>query len=112
MTVIEVEQAIEHIHGICLKTGPPKRIGVELEWLVRDARDPALPVPAQRSAAAVTAFGADMGPQGLPSSTSPGLLPARGSPTTEPGGQLGLSSPPADPPARCLRPTAADVAVL
>ena len=24
------EQAEEHIHGICLKTGPPRRVGVEL----------------------------------------------------------------------------------
>ena len=112
MTVIEVEQAAEHIHGICLKTGPPKRIGVELEWLVRDARDPALPVTAERIAAAVTAFGADMGPQGLPSSTSPGVLPSGGLLTTEPGGQLELSSLPADSLAECVRTTAADVAVL
>ena len=28
-----VDQAAAHIHGICLKTGPPERVGVELEWL-------------------------------------------------------------------------------
>jgi len=39
-----------HVHGICFKTGPPERLGVELEWLVRDARDPALPVTADRIA--------------------------------------------------------------
>ena len=50
--------AADHIHGICLKTGPPQRVGVELEWLVRDVRDPALPVAAGRTAAAVSAFGA------------------------------------------------------
>jgi ergothioneine biosynthesis glutamate--cysteine ligase EgtA len=50
--------AAEHIHGICLKTGPPRLVGVELEWLVRDVRDPALPVPAERTAAAVAGFGA------------------------------------------------------
>ena len=32
--------AEEHIHGICFKTGPPRKVGVELEWLVRDGRDP------------------------------------------------------------------------
>src|SRR5215471_17820358 len=58
MTVIREEQAAEHIHGICLKTGPPRLLGVELEWLVRDVRDPALPVPAERIAAAVSSFGA------------------------------------------------------
>ena len=55
---LDEENAAGHVHGICLKTGPPQRVGVELEWLVRDARDPALPVPAGRIAAAVTAFGA------------------------------------------------------
>src|SRR6516225_9339954 len=50
------EQAEEHIHGICLKTGPPRRVGVELEWLVRDSRDPALPVGTERIAAAVSLF--------------------------------------------------------
>ena len=112
MTVIELAQAAEHIHGICLKTGPPRRIGVELEWLVRDARDPSLPVTAERIAAAVAAFGADMGPQGLPSGDRPGVLPSGGLLTTEPGGQLELSSLPADSLAECVRITAADVAVL
>ena len=59
MTVIAEQQATEHIHGICLKTGPPRLVGVELEWLVRDARDPTLPVTADRIAAAVAAFGAE-----------------------------------------------------
>src|SRR5438309_6621994 len=42
-----------HVHGICFKTGPPERVGVELEWLVRDRRDPALPVQAEKVAAAL-----------------------------------------------------------
>src|ERR1700745_3964945 len=32
-----------HVHGIAFKTGPPERVGVELEWLVRDPRDPGQP---------------------------------------------------------------------
>jgi glutamate--cysteine ligase len=109
MTVIGEAQAAEHIHGICLKTGPPRRIGAELEWLVRDARDPALPVPAERIAVAVEAFGAS---PGLPSSSSPGVLPSGALLTTEPGGQLELSSLPADSLADCVRATAADLAAL
>jgi glutamate--cysteine ligase len=119
MTVIREEQAAEHIHGICLKTGPPRRVGVELEWLVRDARDPALPVPAERIAAAVSAFGAAsrVTTHGrhapvLPSSSAPGLLPSGASLTTEPGGQLELSSLPADSLADCVSSTAADLAAL
>jgi ergothioneine biosynthesis glutamate--cysteine ligase EgtA len=112
MTVIRVEQAAEHIHGICLKNGPPKRVGVELEWLVRDAHDPALPVPAERIAAAVAAFGADVAPDRLPSSARPGVLPSGSLLTTEPGGQLELSSLPADSLAECVRMTATDLAAL
>jgi ergothioneine biosynthesis glutamate--cysteine ligase EgtA len=131
MTVIREEQAVEHIHGICLKTGPPGRVGVELEWLVRDARDPALPVPAERIAAAVSAFGAEVtqgdpgeaaglvphnrhkrGIPALPSSSAPGVLPSGAPLTTEPGGQLELSSLPADSLADCVASTAADLAAL
>jgi glutamate--cysteine ligase len=139
MTVIYEEQAAEHIHGICLKTGPPRLVGVELEWLVRDARDPALPVPAERIAAAVAVFGAatteadateadaadalaagatGRGPgkpgRGvrLPSSARPGVLPSGSLLTTEPGGQLELSSQPADSLADCVRATTADLAAL
>jgi glutamate--cysteine ligase len=130
MTVIDggdldEEHAAGHVHGICLKTGPPHRVGVELEWLVRDARDPALPVPAGRIAAAVTAFDAVRGNPGhgngngedgdgpeLPTSSRPGVLPSGALLTTEPGGQLELSSQPADSLADLVRATSADLAVL
>jgi ergothioneine biosynthesis glutamate--cysteine ligase EgtA len=131
MTVIHEEQAAQHIHGICLKTGPPRRVGVELEWLVRDARNPALPVTAERIAAAVSAFGAavtegDYGEAAgaiprhsagrqvpaLPSSSAPGVLPSGATLTTEPGGQLELSSLPADSLADCVRSTVEDLTAL
>ena len=34
------QAAVAHLHGICFKTGPPERVGVELEWLVCEAADP------------------------------------------------------------------------
>jgi ergothioneine biosynthesis glutamate--cysteine ligase EgtA len=135
MTVIDIgnldggdldeENAAGHVHGICLKTGPPQRVGVELEWLVRDARDPALPVPAGRIAAAVTAFDAARGnpdhgrrngekharPE-LPTSSRPGVLPSGALLTTEPGGQLELSSQPADSLGDLVRATSADLVAL
>src|SRR3984885_3986455 len=135
MTVIDIgnldggdldeENAAGHVHGICLKTGPPQRVGVELEWLVRDARDPALPVPAGRIAAAVTAFDAGRGnpdherqngekrarPE-LPTSSRPGVLPSGALLTTEPGGQLELSSQPADSLGDLVRVTSADLVAL
>ena len=122
---LDEENAAGHVHGICLKTGPPQRVGVELEWLVRDARDPALPVPAGRIAAAVTAFGAIRGKPGhgerngegragpeLPTSSRPGVLPSGALLTTEPGGQLELSSQPADSLGDLVRATSADLVVL
>jgi len=75
--------AEEHIHGICFKTGPPGTVGVELEWLVRDGRDPGLPVDQRRVAAALAGLG------------TPGALPGGGRLTTEPGGQVEISSAPA-----------------
>ena len=122
---LDEENAAGHVHGICLKTGPPQRVGVELEWLVRDARDPALPVPAGRIAAAVSAFDAARGdpdhgrlngekharPE-LPTSSRPGVLPSGALLTTEPGGQLELSSQPADSLDDLVRATSADLVAL
>ena len=126
-TLRSATDAEEHIHGICLKTGPPRRVGVELEWLVRDAADPALPVTVERIAAAVAAFGAApapgvaaessvpvprQSPSVLPSSGAPGVLPSGALLTAEPGGQLELSSLPADSLADCVSATALDLAAL
>jgi ergothioneine biosynthesis glutamate--cysteine ligase EgtA len=92
-----------HIHGIAFKTGPPERVGVELEWLVRDPRDPALPVRAEQVAAALAPLEADTpaSEQGYTEHErrivrykSPSL-PSGATVTLEPGGQLELSSAPA-----------------
>jgi glutamate--cysteine ligase len=110
-TTLGEEEAVAHVHGICLKTGPPHRIGVELEWLVRDAHNPVLPVQAERTAAAVGARAAGR-PAELPSSSSPRVLPSGALLTAEPGGQLEISSAPADSLAECVSATAADLTVV
>jgi glutamate--cysteine ligase len=92
--------AEEHIHGICFKTGPPAKVGVELEWLVRDARDPGLPVDQQRVAVALAGLGAAE------------ALPGGGRLTTEPGGQVELSSAPAAGIGACVATTRRDLAAL
>lgn len=94
------EEAESHIHGICFKTGPPGRIGVELEWFVRDAADPRRPVAPDRIDRALATL--------LP----PAALPGGSAVTREPGGQVELSSPPADTLAGCLTAAAADLAAL
>ncbi len=37
---ISETEAEARAHGICFKTGPPRRVGVELEWLVHDDSAP------------------------------------------------------------------------
>jgi glutamate--cysteine ligase len=92
--------AEEHAHGICFKTGPPGTVGVELEWLVCDGRDPALPVDQQRVA------------QALARLDEPGALPGRGRLTTEPGGQVELSSAPAPGLGGCVAAARSDLVAL
>ncbi|MGK5630519.1 ergothioneine biosynthesis glutamate--cysteine ligase EgtA [Streptomyces sp. URMC 123] len=77
---ITESEAEARVRGICFKTGPPRRLGVELEWFVQDLRDPSLPLDPDRFSAATHALRA---------------LPLRSALTFEPGGQLELSSPPA-----------------
>ncbi|MEU9376200.1 ergothioneine biosynthesis glutamate--cysteine ligase EgtA [Streptomyces sp. NPDC048255] len=74
------DAAEDLLRGICFKTGPPRLLGSELEWLVLDAERPWLPLPPDRLAAAHEAARA---------------LPLRSRLTVEPGGQLELSSAPA-----------------
>ncbi len=85
------------IHGICFKTGPPTRIGTELEWFLHDAHDPALHIDPGRLADAVS---------GLEQ------LPLNAGLTREPGGQIELSSRPADSLAQCVEETSADLAAV
>jgi glutamate--cysteine ligase len=109
-----------HIQGICFKTGPPERVGVELEWLVRDPRDPAQPVRPEQVAAALAPFGA-----GTPASEQGysqdaqrivryqiPALPSGATLTVEPGGQLELSSAPAVTLGELAEVTGHDLAAL
>jgi glutamate--cysteine ligase len=111
------------VHGICFKTGPPERVGVELEWLVRDRRDPALPVQAEQVTATLASFGGATkhaaNDRGEPEQ-APGLvrdyafpsLPSGASLTIEPGGQLELSSAPAATLGELLEVTGRDLTAL
>jgi glutamate--cysteine ligase len=113
-------EAEAQVHGICFKTGPPVRVGVELEWLVRDRRDPALPVQAEQVAATLAGFGPkghsdDEGYSGhAPQSVRYQFpfLPSGASLTVEPGGQLELSSAPAATLGELLEVTGRDLAAL
>ncbi|MEV6301809.1 glutamate-cysteine ligase family protein [Actinoplanes sp. NPDC051861] len=90
MILRETSEALEHISGICFKTGPPRLVGAELEWTTHHATDPSAYLRADQLTAALgehapTSLG---NPQPVP-------LPSGGSVTVEPGGQVEISSAPA-----------------
>ncbi|MFJ5609994.1 ergothioneine biosynthesis glutamate--cysteine ligase EgtA [Streptomyces sp. NPDC093221] len=94
------DEAEAHVRGVCFKTGPPARTGVELEWLVHDRSDPLSLISVDRLDAALAPV------------EQPGGLPSGSRLTREPGGQVELSSRPADTLAACVDSMAADLAVL
>lgn len=90
-------EADDLLRCICFKNGPPRAVGVEVEWLVHDLHDPHLPVQHHRLAAAYASLRA---------------LPLRSALTVEPGGQLELSSLPADSLMECIDSVAADLTAV
>ncbi|MGW0880164.1 ergothioneine biosynthesis glutamate--cysteine ligase EgtA [Streptomyces sp. NPDC002671] len=91
VTEAEVEALVK---GICFKTGPPRFLGVEVEWLVHEPRRPRLPVTPERLEAAYATLR---------------TVPLRSALTVEPGGQLELSSPPAASLMECIGTVSADL---
>ncbi|CAM5580732.1 Glutamate--cysteine ligase EgtA OS=Streptomyces aurantiogriseus OX=66870 GN=egtA PE=3 SV=1 [Streptomyces aurantiogriseus] len=91
LTEAEVEALVR---GICFKTGPPRTLGVEVEWLVHELRAPRLPVTPERLEAVYAALRD---------------VPLRSALTVEPGGQLELSSPPAASLMECVGTVSADL---
>ncbi|MET7683158.1 ergothioneine biosynthesis glutamate--cysteine ligase EgtA [Streptomyces sp. NPDC005423] len=91
VTEAEVEALVR---GICFKTGPPRRTGVEVEWLVHELRRPQQPVTPERLAAAYATLR---------------TVPLSSALTVEPGGQLELSSQPADSLMECIATVSADL---
>lgn len=100
MTELTLEEAEAHALGVCFKTGPPERIGVETEWLGQDRHNPRLPISVDRLNAALAPI------------EVPGALPVGSRLTREPGGRPELSSPPALSLGACVEMTAADLAAL
>ncbi|WP_282701673.1 ergothioneine biosynthesis glutamate--cysteine ligase EgtA [Streptomyces sp. CC219B] len=91
ITEAEVEALVR---GICFKTGPPRTVGVEVEWLVHELRRPQLPVPPERLEAAYAALR---------------TVRLKSALTVEPGGQLEFSSPPAASLMECIGTVSADL---
>ncbi|RLK25989.1 glutamate--cysteine ligase [Micromonospora sp. M71_S20] len=108
-TVLRESAAAEgHLARICFKTGPPTRTGVELEWTVHDAADPARPVDGERLRAALGRHS----PRTLDSASPAEPLPHGGTVTVEPGGQLEISTVPRSSLATLIHATDGDIAEL
>ncbi|MER0449549.1 ergothioneine biosynthesis glutamate--cysteine ligase EgtA [Streptomyces sp. Edi4] len=99
MTARELTEtaADDLLRCICFKTGPPRSVGVELEWLVHDGARPGLRVPHDRLESAFAALR---------------TLPLRSALTFEPGGQLELSSLPAASLMECVSGVSADLVAV
>ncbi|MFJ6150763.1 ergothioneine biosynthesis glutamate--cysteine ligase EgtA [Micromonospora profundi] len=102
----ESAAAGRHLARICFKTGPPTHTGVELEWTVHDADDPARPVDLRRLRAALGRHS----PVTLDATSPAEPLRHGGMVTLEPGGQLEISTPPRSSTAALIRATEADIA--
>jgi glutamate--cysteine ligase len=76
----DAEAVHAYLRRICFKTGPPGRVGAELEWLVARREDPRSVVPLED----LVSMLADAAP-----------FPGASRITMEPGGQVELSSLPA-----------------
>ena len=81
----------------CFKHGPPDRVGVELEMLVHDAHAPGR---------------GTSGPEFDTFRSAAAALPVEGRVTVEPGGQLEISSSPADSLIAALTATLGDLEIL
>ncbi|MFV2096447.1 glutamate-cysteine ligase family protein [Micromonospora sp. LOL_014] len=106
--IADVAAAVGHIGRICFKTGPPRRVGVELEWTVHHVDDPARPLDPEILGRAL----GDHAPATLRRDSPHRPLPHGGQVTVEPGGQVEISSLPVDSVADLHRHTVADTAAL
>jgi glutamate--cysteine ligase len=109
-----LDQAEEYVAGICFKTGPPRRYGIELEWTVHHLDNPHRPLDRTALAQALQPHT----PSTLDQLATPGLqpdplpLPSGNLLTVEPGGQVEISSQPSASLASLHATVAADVRYL
>jgi len=97
-----------YVASVCFKHGPPRLVGVELEWTVHDAHDARAPLSLHHLADA-------LGPHAPPTVNpdSPNLPLPRGSlVTVEPGGQVEISAPPQDSLADLITAVTSDADTL
>jgi glutamate--cysteine ligase len=106
--IVDRAAAERYVAKVCFKTGPPSKVGVELEWTVHHRDDPSRPLD---PASLVAALGRHAPATLVPD--SPHVpLPQGGVLTVEPGGQVEISAPPSDSPATLFSAATAETAYL
>lgn len=90
MLLRATHEAEGYLAKICFKTGPPAHTGVELEWTVHDAEQPARPVDLDRLRKALGPHA----PTVLDPASVSAPLPHGGMVSVEPGGQVEISTTP------------------
>ena len=103
-----VAEAEAYVASICFKHGPPRLVGVELEWLVHSASAPTAPLDRAGLRAALGPYA----PPSLDPRSPSRPLPGGSTVTVEPGGQVELASPPLAPLGTLVRTVATDVEAL
>ncbi|MBM7809550.1 glutamate-cysteine ligase family protein [Saccharothrix algeriensis] len=98
-------QAEAYVASVCFKHGPPRLLGVELEWTVHHREDPAKPLDRHALAAALGRHAPPSLVPGSPQHPLPGGTPL----TVEPGGQVEISTPPSGSLTELLGTVAADI---
>jgi glutamate--cysteine ligase len=104
-------EAEGYVALVCFKHGPPRLLGVELEWTVHHGSDPRRPLDANLLSRALGAH--------APHTLNPDLdstdqlpLPAGSLITVEPGGQVEISTPPTGSAADLISVATTDAAAL
>ncbi|MBA8824444.1 glutamate--cysteine ligase [Saccharopolyspora lacisalsi] len=97
-----------YVASVCFKHGPPRLLGVELEWTVHHADDLRRPLDPE---ALIEALGSHA-PRSLAAYSPHDPLPCGSTLTVEPGGQVEVSSSPAESLRTLFAAVAADAAYV
>ncbi len=98
-------EAEAYVASVCFKHGPPRLLGVEMEWTVHHREDPAKPLDAGVLAGALGKHAPPTLTPDSPQHPLPGGTPL----TVEPGGQVEISTPPSGSLTELLKTVAADI---
>jgi glutamate--cysteine ligase len=101
-------EAEAYVASVCFKHGPPKLLGVELEWIVHHEDDPRRPLDRDHLAAALGPHA----PRTLVPDSPQLPLPAGSPLTLEPGGQVEISALPQASLAELFDSVTADLGAL